>query len=48
MNAAAMNAALHATGRGRHPTLHATTAVAHLAPPPNPGTPNPSVGFNGF
>jgi hypothetical protein len=30
-----------------HATLSATAAVAHAAPA-NPGTPNPSVGFNGF
>jgi hypothetical protein len=41
-------AAMHASSRGRHPMLHATTVAAHLAPKPNPGTPNPSVGFNGF
>jgi hypothetical protein len=36
-------------GRHASPTLHATSAVAHLVPAPaNPGTPNPSVGFNGF
>jgi ankyrin repeat protein len=35
-------------GHGPHShSLSATAAVAHAAPP-NPGTPNPSVGFNGF
>lgn len=47
VSAAAMRASLHATGHSHTPALYATTAVAHLAPP-NPGTPNPSVGFNGF
>jgi hypothetical protein len=40
-----------ATAAAAHAPLHAhhATAMARLAPAPaNPGTPNPSVGFNGF
>jgi hypothetical protein len=46
-SAASSLTAAHA--RHTAPTLHATSAVAHLIPAPaNPGTPNPTVGFNGF
>jgi hypothetical protein len=41
-------ASAHGARHGRT-TLHATNVVAQVARvPANPGTPNPSVGFNGF
>lgn len=49
MRVSATSRLVPAHGRRAAPTLHATSAVAHLMPAPaNPGTPNPSVGFNGF
>ena len=43
-------AAAKSAGRaGRHHSTRAQTAIAQAAPAPaDPGTPNPSVGFNGF